>query len=321
VALSYDRRASQQLLAALSPTGFANSLVEYGRSGMWALDLQLRGYADKTGKWATLYVGLTKVLDLRHSGSGFSLHAHPTYATEANGWHASWQRTTADGWTMRWPQVENYLERVIPLVASRFLKEGAVQSAISGFQSDKLLVLDREAAITFGSAAEKRSVTTKLAGRLLAALERESPPAWWRAHPTSLGGECDALALDESGQLLAIEVKPANALSTIPWSLVQVRHYADLFNAWLTQSPEQAAVVITGMLEQRAALGLLRLGQKLTVDRPLTVKPVLAIDRRVPPQALERLRQVRDHLVAKGQDPKVELYLVNLVGRLDSLDP
>jgi hypothetical protein len=171
---------------------------------------------------------------------------------------------------------------VIPLVASRFLKEGAVQSAISGFQSENLLVLDREAAITFGSGAEKRSVTTELARPLLTALSHDSPPAWWKARPTSLGGECDALALDRSGQLLAIEVKPANALSTIPWSLVQVRHYADLFNAWLAQSPEQAAEVIPGMLEQRATLGLVRLGEEPTLAKPLTVRSVLAIDRRAP---------------------------------------
>jgi hypothetical protein len=74
------------------------------------------------------------------------------------------------------------------------------------------------------------------------------------------------------------------------------------------------------MIEQRTSLGLLRPSQRPTLGNPLAARPVLAIDRRVPPKALERLRQVRDHLVARGRDPEVDVYLVNLVGRLDPLD-
>ncbi len=44
--LSYDRRVPQELLRALEPGGFAHSLVEFGGSGMWALDLQLRGLGE-----------------------------------------------------------------------------------------------------------------------------------------------------------------------------------------------------------------------------------------------------------------------------------
>jgi hypothetical protein len=36
--LSYDRRVPEELLKALEPGGFAHSLVEFGGSGMWALD-------------------------------------------------------------------------------------------------------------------------------------------------------------------------------------------------------------------------------------------------------------------------------------------
>jgi hypothetical protein len=41
--MSYDRRVPDELLKALEPGGFAHSLAEFGGSGMWALDLQLRG--------------------------------------------------------------------------------------------------------------------------------------------------------------------------------------------------------------------------------------------------------------------------------------
>jgi hypothetical protein len=73
------------------------------------------------------------------------------------------------------------------------------------------------------------------------------------------------------------------------------------------------------MLTQRAALGLLGSATVPTLATPLTVRPVLAIDRRVPAKAVGRLAEVRDHLIAVGRDPDAEVYLVNLVGRLDPL--
>lgn len=89
--LSYDRRVPEELLRALEPGGFAHSLVEFGGSGMWALDLQLRGLGEaKKQHRATLYVGTTKVVDLRLKGQSFALSAHPTLACEANGWVAAW---------------------------------------------------------------------------------------------------------------------------------------------------------------------------------------------------------------------------------------
>jgi hypothetical protein len=55
--LSYDRRVPEELLKALEPGGFAHSLVEFGGSGMWALDLQLRGLGEaKKQHRATLRV-------------------------------------------------------------------------------------------------------------------------------------------------------------------------------------------------------------------------------------------------------------------------
>ena len=155
MAIRYDRRASPNYLplsvAPDSPAHWSTTAaVGCGRSISSSGATRTR---ERT--WASLYVGLTKVLDLRHRASGFSCVAHPTHATEANGWDPSWQAATTIGWPARWPQVEDYLERAIPLVAGRFLKEGAVQSAVSAFRNDDLMVLDREAAVTFGSTDEK----------------------------------------------------------------------------------------------------------------------------------------------------------------------
>ena len=210
MALSYDRRAPERLISVLAPGGWAHSLVEYGRAGQFALDLQLRGYAGKQGHWATLYVGLTKVLDLHYRPNNrFRLDVHPSYRQKW-GWSAEVAQP-AERLAAQWPTVEDYLERVIPSVGGRYLKEGAVQSAISGFASQDLVVIDREAAVAFSNQREKTAVSGRLCRPLLSAVERPNDAAWWRSRPTSLGGECDALAVTSDGHLLTIEIKPAKA--------------------------------------------------------------------------------------------------------------
>ena len=147
--LSYDRRVPEELLKALEPGGFAHSLVEFGGSGMWALDLQLRGLGEaKKQHRATLYVGTTKVVDLHLKGQSFALSAHPTFACEANGWVAAWAQWHHDRWFAdRWAEVDNYLQVVIEKIvrAGTYVKEGMVQAALGRFPSTDFTVIDREA--------------------------------------------------------------------------------------------------------------------------------------------------------------------------------
>ncbi|MCY7288362.1 MAG: hypothetical protein LH624_08965, partial [Cryobacterium sp.] len=63
--LHYDRRVSETFLAHFLAGGVAHSLVEYARHAPYAIDLQMR-HSPKTGAdHATLYVGLTSVLDVK----------------------------------------------------------------------------------------------------------------------------------------------------------------------------------------------------------------------------------------------------------------
>ena len=320
--MRYDRRAPAELMAALGPDGFAHSLVEYGRSGAYWLDLQLRGYENDPDRWATLYVGLTKILDLHHLPSkGFLMKAHQTYASTKNGWQPDWgRRHAADWWKQRWPQVEEYLERVIPLVGASHLKEGAVQAAIGGFESADRVVIDREGVVAFDSDPERKAASERLRRPLLEALERADAPAWWSGRPKTLGGECDALAINALGELLTIEVKPADS-NTLPWALVQVMHYASLFREWaaqpLVKNRVAPTIVLNGMLDQRRILGLVRNGEAFKVSDPIVVRPVLAFDRRANPTARKRLLEVESHLRSRGVDVDVEMYEVNRIGRLD----
>jgi hypothetical protein len=61
-------------------------------------------------------------------------------------------------------------------------------------------------------------------------MQSPGPERWWSSMPKSLGGECDVLAIDSDGRLLAIEIKPWSATTAIRWSPLQVRHYANLFS-------------------------------------------------------------------------------------------
>ena len=100
MSLSYDRRVADELLVALEPGGFAHSLVEFGGSGMWALDLQLRGLGEET-----------KVLDLHLKGHSFALSASATFANPGNGWDPAWEkRHDADWLVARWAEVDAYLQ-------------------------------------------------------------------------------------------------------------------------------------------------------------------------------------------------------------------
>jgi hypothetical protein len=320
--MRYDRRASTELMKALGPEGFAHSMVEYGRSGAYWLDLQLRGYENDHDHWATLYVGLTKVLDLHCLPSkGFRLSAHPTHANPKNRWQPEWQRRhPAEWWAQRWPLVEDYLERVIPMVGASHLKEGAVQAAIGGFESADRVVIDREGVVAFDSDPERKASSERLRRPLLAALERSDAPAWWNGRPKTLGGECDALAINASGELLAIEVKPADS-NTLPWALVQVMHYANLLREWAAQPPSNGrstpTAVLQGMLDQRRILGLVHNSDAFQVADPVIVRPVLAFDRGASAAARKRLLEVASHLQSRGVNVDVDMYEVNRIGRLD----
>jgi hypothetical protein len=89
----FDRRVDAPLVTALKPGGFADSLVEFGRSGQYCLDLQFRRSPKSLESWATLYAGTTKVLDLRlRERSGlFSLDTHSSYGVKEHHWEDGWR--------------------------------------------------------------------------------------------------------------------------------------------------------------------------------------------------------------------------------------
>ncbi len=318
--LSYDRRAPELLLQSLEPGGFAHGLVQYGTSGMFGLDLQLRG------KTASLYIGTTKAINLHVVSNGnFKLTTHETYANAGqHKWHRNWSEPHAANWFQEhWELVESYLDRVITGVShnGRHLQEGVVQSAISRFSGNEITMIDREAAVSYLNEEEKRISLASTSTPWLAAAAamcHEKVPRWWKGSmPPKHSTECDLLGVTSKGELATIEVKPFTAThSKIAWSPLQARQYANQFQAWLNVDHKDRVSVIKEFMEQQQRIGIRPPGVLQPLDPRLPVKAIVVIDARVNETGLTRLDEVVRRFHQTGNDLQVEVLLTNLVGRL-----
>jgi hypothetical protein len=179
--------------------------------------------------------------------------------------------------------------------------------------------VDREAVLGHVNSAVRSATTDPVEIALNEALSAaDNGEPWW---PTArgkvkFGGELDVLAVDDEGRLLAVEVKPANAVAGIAKSPAQVALYATLWSTWLTET-DYSTEVLQGMLDQRARLGLGRAGPLVP---PETVVPVVALGPgKLSKEALPRLRQVAQAiqpvLQARPSVAPLELWLVDELGR------
>lgn len=330
--ITYDRRISDELMAALVPGGFAHSLVEYARSGQFGLDLGLRSSRPKsTRSWATLYAGTTKALDLaHHPGKGFRLTAHPSWTKNVptGVWKESWGSVqSADQLDEGWADVERFIEACIDAIAARgsHLKEGIVQAGLSRFPGPNL-VIDREVVMGFTSAPIRNKWLNHLRTPLALALDDADPQHKWLASKLT-SRECDALAITPKGHLLAIEVKPDNVGSAAAMAPLQAWLYARQIQAWIDQphhhpdsSPHD---VLIGMYRQRRQLGLVSGPSVPNLATPLRVIPAIAIRPGHSPEVKKRLKIVAELLASNDaiNDPAMRFYFVNLVGRLDEFEP
>ena len=318
----YDRRVSPQFLEHLAPDGVAASLAKYAKSALFPLDLRLRSDVKSGVDHASLYVGLTAVLKIQSSKTGLlKLSVHQTHQ-ENGGFDSNWSKArTAADLAKIWPDVELYLDRIIPIAAlTHGRKEGAVQAAVAAHHSHQRVVLDREVTPSFRSSNYKKSFMEEAQAPILAALRAAG--LGFAGVPKSLGNECDALALDADGRVLAIEIKPLGA-GTIVWVVAQATMYARILQRWidLDDTPDDGPdVVLSEMLEQRRVLRLAP-AQEINPSKDLRVVPVVALQRGASAEMVRRMVRVRDVLATAdvGVEP-VEIYEVNLMGELIPLD-
>jgi hypothetical protein len=277
-------------------------LIERRNSRPDLYDVQLRRQPKGSVSWASLYVGLTTILDVDARAGLFRLRAHPTHR-QSGKFDDRWRQwMTVDELRHEWPAVDQYIKRVTPRVSSHLTRsEGAVHAALCCGASGRYSVINREANLWFVDQPTKNEIVGSIQDRIGAALASASEgQAWWpgvRRPMRSLGTGLDILALDERGRVLAIEAKPANALAGITLGPAQVLLYAELFARWMA-ADVNAARMLTAMHQQRVTLGLShRADAPIAGDAPIV--PVLAIGAGLrSPAAEDRLR-----FVAKALEP------------------
>jgi hypothetical protein len=308
----YDRRVDEEFLKLFDSRGVFRTLTEYAQKARYPVDLQFRLDPKTRAQHASLYVGLTTVLDIHWKPGSVKLAPNPAF--HRAGFNPAWMSWTAVGEAQaRADAVDGYLDAVIPRAASgRAAVEGAVQAAVSSFGSGKRIMLDREVLLHFRDTPTKKRVMDSVCADLLRAVGEAPVPG---VRPTSFGGKCDLLALDSSGRLLAVEVKP-RGVPTIAWAPAQVIVYARLLRLWSRHDPD-AAEILSGMLDQRKRLGLI--ATATPAPRPqLDALPVVAVQRGMSQEHRHRLFAVLGHLRNQGiaEAASLKVYEVTLAGRL-----
>lgn len=330
----FDRRAPTALIEALAPGGRFHDLVPAPRDPRGPLDLHLRARdtdpqqpVDARPAHATLYLGLTRIIDLCFDGGHrFKLLGHSQSKTFTDT-HA---RLFDEKWS-RWQPLAD-LDAASKLSRDRFAdavierarqgkgrylsKEGTLQAQLSRFP-DRFVVIDRESVIGYRDNAARADFLAQARGPLEQAIDqlRQSGKAWTRTRavtpaqeeasapqrPHSFGNELDALAVDRQGRLLAIEAKHGSDMGGVGWTPAQVAVYLRLFEAWIEDDRAHAQRVLGAMLDQRHRLRPAS-DDPPALSEPLKVVPVIVIggDTHNAKQANKRMLAVSDALTAAG---------------------
>ncbi|MEV5963142.1 hypothetical protein AB0L70_15345 [Kribbella sp. NPDC051952] len=321
-AIRYDRRVSESFLSLFRNDNVLSRLRVIAQQAALPLDLQMRKNPKTRAQWASLYAGLTSVLDVHQVQEKLKFKVHPTWSHNARyGFKSAW-REPMDLAEVRteWLEIERYLERVIPpAVRAHAMAEGAVQAVISKKTTDDWAILDREVTPSFKDNAYKQAVLTECMQPLLASTRAAATLVNVPAGPKKFGTECDLLALDSSGRLLAIEVKPLGA-ATIAWVPAQATMYARVLQHWIDTDPTTATdgvtprQIIEGMLHQRQELGHSP-GFTVNLTEPMTVIPVVVLQAGASKAKHDQMLKVRDLLTKHVRDvAPVKIYEVSILG-------
>jgi hypothetical protein len=297
----FDRVVSQALLIELGEGGRFHGLLERRSSRPEIADVQLRRDQRGHRSWASLYLGLTSVLDLDERHGQFRLRAHPTHKAAGHfdeSW-GEWQDPTRLG--NLWPEIDAYLERLLEDegVSARFWqREGTVQTALTSGHSPAFGAVQREAVVSFPSEDAKRLVVGPIQDRIWEAVTTSGRlDPWWPGvrdggKRPELGDEADLAAVDRSGRLLVIEAKPFDELKGITWAPAQVRLYSELFAALADDNPAMSDL-FNEMVAQRGTLGLMDGAWTFAPASELRIAPVIAIGGwPASPAALTRLAAI-----------------------------
>jgi hypothetical protein len=178
----YDRRVDPDFLDLFDARCAFRTLTEYACKARYPVDLQFRRNPKTAAQHASLYVGLTTVLDVHWKPGAVKLAAHHTF--HPSGFQAAWMSWTAIGEAAaRAGAVDGYLDAVIPQAATgRAAVEGAVQAAVSSFDSANRVMLDREVLLHFRDTPTKQRVMDSVTADLRRALSTAPVPGAKTCH-------------------------------------------------------------------------------------------------------------------------------------------
>jgi hypothetical protein len=325
--MSFDRSISDGLLDMLSD-GPASQLVDMARDqpstpALYDLQLRREPKVSNPRSWATLYYGMTALINLEERGASYRLTAHPGYQELVafdDGW-VEWQdREEVES---AWPRVATYLDEIADQVDRRHIsKEGAVHAAISSGESDAYRVINRETRPSFVDTSTRTRRSEGWVAPFNEALARVADaPGWWPG-PVKVGTSPDFLAVDIGGRLAVVEAKADSATaSELVKVAVQVGVYAAMFAALLREDPD-AIAAIAEMLAQRARLGLSRRGVLHLRDERRVV-PVIAVGPGRPSDEVRRRMWEVTTAVEDAHGPAVdpvEVWYLDDTGRISAVE-
>ena len=291
------------------------------------LDLGLRNNPKTQVAHATLYVGTTKVLDVKRAPrGGFALkpeRQNGLFARVDLPWDGTWERSQPLQELRRdMSRIRARVEAALDAVPVGRKGEGFLQAAIAKAEDKSFSPVDREIMFSWATRAIKTDGKERLRQPLTVAQERlAAAHAWAKGRPVP-GDKIDALAIDDRGRLLVIEVKPGTASGTVVWTPMQVAVYVQLVRAWCDDNPESAREVCVGMAQQRVELGLTT-APTHDVRLPVDVVPVIAFGTPVLKRedSAARFERVREAVDECGVDlPALELWTVSNSGEVTRTD-
>jgi hypothetical protein len=326
MALHFNRTVSSALLTEIRPGGSFEGLVSRCAQLPELADVQLRR-AQEAACHASLYIGLTSVLNLQERAGLFALSAHKTHR-EQGGFDPRWSTFREPAaLSDDWPAVEEYLDRLLVeggIDPRWYRREGIVHTLLCSGRSNLYGAIQREAVPWADGPPSVRDIVSELADHIwTAAVDSGRKDPWWpgvrdRGSRKAMGDELDVLSIDLQGRLLCMEAKPAPETAGIVWSVAQVLVYADLFARWIDQDPGAAALSLSEMAAQRAAIRLLSPTWADRISPDMRVVPVVPIGPGVrSPVALERLAELSRVLELVPRHPLVdptEIWLLDESG-------
>jgi len=268
----YDRTLSADFEDLLRPGGELDFILRPesapGIQDSYALDVQLR-----ENNKVMLYHGGTRVLVVRHAPRKRGLRLS---FSDTNKFYKDlpvYRRLNEAAEDGKIPPFRDayrrYLRDAVKAIDANqprwYRKEGYWQNRLahelgvrSGSNPRSLLLIDREAVIGHASSKKKVKFYDGIVARHVKRrknMKSESPKEF--GNPTKdkggFGDECDFLALDESGNLICLELKHGSNYSGIYWGLLQTNAYYEAF----AEVFEKIKPSVFELVEQKKRLGLL----------------------------------------------------------------